>query len=146
MPGALAAAAPSGVLPQNLCTAFQESRLYPELSVAYHDGTQERGLITDASLLGGDPPSSVRTWKLARRLKAADLATLRMFFEQQQGGLIPFYFYNPFEPNPGSPIGSNYDASGTAIQGRHTCVFRGNWTETIGLGRSDTQIEIAEIA
>lgn len=167
MPGALAVAAPSGVLPQNLCLAFSENRLYPMLAVTYHDGTTERALISDAeveqvqvgwdnttnpptrifqAVPSGDPPTSVRTWKLSRRLNAAGLATLKAFFEQQQGGLIPFYFYNPFEPNPGMPAGSNYDPTGTGIQGRHTCVFRGAWTETVGLGRSDTQLEIAEIA
>ena len=62
------------------------------------------------------------------------LATLYNFWVAQNGGLTPFAFYNPFEPAAGQPVGSNYDATGSSIQGRYTVVFRGS-TWTSGYGR-----------
>ena len=139
MPGNLAAAVATAVMPQNLCTAFAESRVYPVLSNTYHDGTPELGLITD----GVNEAASIRTWKLAQKLSGPVAIAMRAFFEQQLGGLTPFYFYNPFEA--AGAIGSNYDPTGETVEGRHTVVFRGNWTETIGLPRTDVPLELAEI-
>lgn len=142
MPGNLDAASPSGVLPQNLCTAFTEQRQFPMLSTTYHDGETERSLIQD----GVNVPASLRSWKLTQRLTAAQLQTLKTFFEGKNGGLVPFFFYDYFEVSPGSPIGSNYDGTGVSIQGRHTVVFRGNWSETVSISLTDTPLEMAEIA
>src|ERR1041385_2140286 len=118
MPGNLDAAAPTGVLPQNIFSSFVESRSYPVLSANYHDGTYERSIVED----GINAPASLRTWKAEARNTPAALATLRAFWDAHGGGLIPFYFYNPFEPVPGHEIGSNYDATGISTQGRHTGV------------------------
>src|SRR5579864_8607357 len=104
MPGNLGFAVPSGVLPKSLCTAFTETRVLPTLVKQYHDGSTERSLIQD----GVNPPESVRTWKQTRKLNETDSAALLAFFEGQQGGLIPFYFYDPYEALPGSAIGSNW--------------------------------------
>lgn len=112
------------------------------LSNEYHDGTNERGLIQD----GVNTPATLRVWKQSKRLTAAQVATLRTFFEGQNGGLTPFYFYNPFEPAAGDSVGSNYDATGVSTQGRHTCVFRGNWSETTDISRTNLSLELAEIA
>jgi phage-related protein len=143
MPGNLSAAAPSGVLPQSLSTAFTEMRVFPMLAAVYHDGTTERSLIVD----GVNAPASIRTWKLSKRLTAAAIATLRSFFEAHSGGLIPFYFYNPLENSPGTAVGSNYDATGVSTQGRHICVFRNTeWAETVGVARTEAALEMAEIA
>jgi hypothetical protein len=142
MPSNVAAAVPTGVLPQTLCTAFSENRVYPMLTQPYHDGTTERSLIVN----GVDAAASIRRWRLSKRLKASDLATLKTFFESHNGGLTPFYFYVPFENVPGFPVGSNFDATGASTQGRHTVVFRGDWSETVGLARTDTPLELAEIA
>jgi len=142
MPGNLAAAAPVGVLPPSLYTAFSESRLFPIRAVVYHDGTTERALITDTV----NAPASIRTLKLSKRLTPAVLATLRTFWEAHLGGLIPFYFYNPFEPAPGQAIGSNHDPTGASTQGRYIAVFRGDWSEVSNLARSDVSFEIAFIA
>src|ERR1700677_1526549 len=79
MPGNLAAAAPSGVMPQNLCTAFAESRIYPLLSNTYHDGTPQQSLITDTV----NPAASIRTWKLSQKLAGSVAIALRTFFEGQ---------------------------------------------------------------
>jgi hypothetical protein len=108
----------------------------------YHDGTTERSLLSD----GVNVPASVRKWKLSRKLTPANLVILRDFFEQQGGGLIPFYFYNPFEIEPPALIGSNYDPTGDNTIGRHVCVFRGDWSETVGIARTAIPFEMAEVA
>jgi hypothetical protein len=123
----------STVLPKNLCTSFVESNLYPILTTDYHDGTRQMSLIQD----GINAPESCRMWKLARRLDNADLTTLRTFFETTvMGGYSPFWYYDPYEPATGQPIGSNWDGTGFSTQGRVCVVFRGNWKDVIDLGRA----------
>ena len=140
MPGNIAAAAPTGVLPLSLSLAFTESRVFPLLTQSYHDGTIERSLIVD----GVNAPASFRTWKLATRLTAAQADTLLAFWESHDGGLTPFYYYNPFEA--AGAVGSNYDATGVSTTGRHTVVFRGNWSQSSGPALTDLGLEFAEVA
>jgi hypothetical protein len=117
-------------MPYALCTAFSESREYAQLQAQYHDGTTER------SQLAG---SSRRTFKLSQRLNATSAAALKAFWDGQQGGVVPFLFYNLAE--------GAYDPTGNSTQGRYTVVFRGNWTQTTGLLRTDVpQIELIEVA
>jgi phage-related protein len=110
------------------------------LSAPYHDGTTETGLIQD----GVNVPASIRSWKLTQRLTSTLLQDLKEFFEGQGGGAIPFLWYCPWEA--AGPIGSNYDSTGASTVGRHTVVFRGNWSETVSISLTDTSLEIAEIA
>ena len=49
-----------------------------------------------------------------------------------QGGLYPFYFYNPFNADP---IGSNFDPTGTNVNGRVAVFFRGDWSQKTDLAR-----------
>lgn len=123
----------STVLPAALYTAFTRTEIYPLMSNTYHDGQVERSLITDTV----NPARSCRTWQLSRRLTTAQLATLLAFWESTvYGGLLPFYFYDPFDVAPGQQIGSNYDPTGTSTQGRATCFFRGDWRQSTEIGRS----------
>lgn len=135
MPGSLSLAtvSPSStVFPFSLSLSFVETQLYPLLSTTYHDGTLERSLITD----GVNSPRPARTWSLSKRLTTTQLSTLRTFWETTvQGGLRPFYFYDPYDVAPGSRIGSNYDATGSSTQGRLICFLRGDWSEVTDLGR-----------
>jgi len=134
MPGNIAAPTPTLVMPQQLCTAFSESRNYEQLRNEYHDGTPQASQLAQASR---------RTWKLSRRLIASQLATLRTFWENVGGGLKPFLFYNPYE---GSPVGSNYDAAGVNPTGRYVAAFRNNWMQTTGLSRTDaSQLELVQL-
>lgn len=127
------------MLPQTLCTAFTETRVFPLLTAVYHDGTTERGLVTD----GVNAATSVKSWRLSKRLKAADLAALKSFYEAHQG--IPFYFYSPSEATPGTPVGSNYDPTGAATQGRYTVRFTTqDWKETVDIARANVDLEMAE--
>jgi len=138
MPGNLQQAAPNGVMPLSLCTAFTELREYAQLQNQYHDGAVQRSQLAQTSR---------RTFRLSKRLSASQLSALFSFWVSQSGGLTPFAFYNPFEVAAGQQIGSNYDSTGNSTQGRVTVVFRGNWAQTTDLGRSNVQgLELIEVA
>ena len=130
MPGSVQNAVPSGVMPYALCTGFSESREFVQLQAGYHDGTTERSQIAQTSR---------KTFKLAQRLTTARVTSLKAFWDGQQGGVVPFLFYNLAE--------GAYDPTGNSTQGRYTVVFRGNWSQTTGLLRTDVpQIELIEVA
>lgn len=130
MPGNVQNAVPSGVMPYALCTAFAESREYLQLQAQYHDGATERSQLAQTSR---------KTFRPAQRLTAAFVAALKAFWDAHQGGVVPFLFYNLAE--------GAYDATGNSTQGRYTVVFRGNWSQSTGLARTDVpQIELIEVA
>ena len=138
MPGNLVQAAPNGVMPASLCTAFTEWREYVQLQNQYHDGTIHRSQLAQTSR---------RTFRLSKRLSASLLSSLYTFWVSQNGGLTPFAFYNPFDVSAGQQIGSNYDPAGNNTQGRVTVVFRGNWAQATDLARSNVQaLELIEVA
>lgn len=119
----------TAVLPQMLCLSFVETYIYPLLSANYNDGTFERSLIVD----GVNDPRYLRTFAMSNRLTTAQLTALLNFWEATvQGGLIPFYFYNPHDV---CPVGSNYDPTGTNVNGRVPVFFRGDWSQLTDLGR-----------
>jgi hypothetical protein len=112
------------------------------LSVTYHDGSSERSLIVD----GVNPPRPIRSYKLSQRLAPDALGTLKTFWEAHVGG-VPFYFYDPCDVLPGYQVGSNYDSTGAATQGRVACIFTNTeWTEVVGIAKTDTSLELREVA
>ena len=128
MPGNVQSASPSGVLPYGLCVAFLEAREFAQLQATYHDGATHRAQLAETSR---------RTFKLSRRLTAAAVATLLAFWAAHQG--VPFYFYN-FAEGP-------YAGTGVATLGRHTVVFRSNWSQATSTLRTDVQqLELVEVA
>lgn len=133
MPGNLAIAAPAGVLPNSLHTAFTETRVYPVLSVAYHDGTIERSMILDRV---PNTPRPLRTWQLSKRLTEAQLSELQTFWEvTTDGGMRSFYFYDPYDTAFGLRFASNYDPTGASTQGRVVVRFQGGWRHVLTVGR-----------
>ena len=137
MPGNLQSAAPNGVMPLSLCTAFTELREYAQLQNQYHDSTIQRSQLAQTSR---------RTFQLSKRLSASTLATLYNFWVSQNGGLTPFAFYNPFDVLAGQQIGSNYDPTGNNTQGRVTVAFRGNWAQSTDLCRTKVRgLELVEV-
>jgi hypothetical protein len=130
MPGNVQNADPNGVMPFALCTAFSESREYVQLQAQYHDGTIQRSQLASTAR---------RTFQVSQRLNAAKAAALKTFWDGQQGGVVPFIFYNLIE--------GTYDPNGNSLQGRYTVVFRGNWSQTTSLARTDVQnLELIEVA
>ncbi len=130
MPGNVQGATPIGVMPYGLSTAFSESREYLQSQAQYHDGTTERSQFAQTSR---------KSFRLAQRLPVARVAAFKAFWDAQQGGVVPFLFYNLAE--------GTYDPTGNSTQGRYTVVFRGNWSQTTGMLRTDVpQIELIEVA
>jgi len=122
-------------MPKGLNTLYQESRAFPLLYVEYHDGTAERSLIVD----GVNAPRPQRIWRLARRLTDAQLTAMQDFWEDTtKGGLYRFYYYDPYDVVPGTPIGSNYDPGGGSTQGRVTVMFTSHtWQQQSTLARTN---------
>jgi hypothetical protein len=129
VPGNVQNAGPSGVMPYALCAVFTESREYVQLQSQYHDGTIQRSQLA---------ASSRRTFTVSQRLDATKAAALKTFWDGQQGGVIPFLFYNLIE--------GAYDPTGNSVTGRYTVVFRSNWQQTTGLARTDVQnLQLIEV-
>ena len=133
MPGNVQNAAPATVLPHSLCRAFEHSREYPVIDNEYRNGESQRSV---------QATNSRKRWRLSKRLPPAQLQTLRDFYDARNGAHEPFYFYDPYETNPKF----SWDASGQAAAGRHVVRFASDWSQSVGLGRSDVQIELVELA
>jgi hypothetical protein len=75
-------------------------------------------------------------------------AALYTFFATTvRGGLLPFYYYDPFDVLTGHAVGSNYDATGVSTQGRAVVKFVGNWQQTGGINLDTVpQLELREVA
>ena len=130
MPGNVQSAVPVSVFPYSLCTVFAESLEFAQLQSQYHDGATERSPLAQTSR---------HTFKLGQRLTATRAIALKAFWDGQQGGVTPFLFYNLAE--------GAYDATGNSTQGRYTVVFRGDWSQTTNLWRTDVPaIELIETA
>lgn len=153
MPGALATAVVTSgaVFPSSLSTAYTETQSFPVLTNWYKNGEVQISLIQD----GVNSPRPLRTWKLTKKLTAAQVATLQTFFYAiQQGtgtppGTVlpscrPFYFYDVFAA---SPIGSNFDSSGVNTTGRITVNFQAQFAYAAQIQRVEAQdLLLVEVA
>jgi hypothetical protein len=129
MPGNIAAAVATVVMPYALCSTFSESRAYDELQNTYHDGTPQRSQLAQTSR---------RTFKLSQRLTAAQAIALKAFWDSLLGAAAPFLFYNLIE--------GAYDATGASATGRYTVRCDGAWSQVTGLARTDIpQILLVEV-
>jgi hypothetical protein len=133
MPGSVANAAPATVMPDSLSRAFAHAREYPVIDNEYRNGESQRS---------AQATTSRKKWTLTKRLTPAQLQALRNFYDARGGTLEPFYFYDPYETNPKF----SYDPSGAAAAGRYTVRFNSEWSQSVGPGRSDVQIELIELA
>ena len=133
MPGPVQNAAPATVLPLSLYRAFVHEREYPVIDNEYRNGESQQSVQAS---------NSRKRWRLAKRLTPAQLAALRDFYDAREGPTEPFYFYDPYETNPKF----SHDPTGQAVAGRYTVRFNGEWSETVGRGRSDVNIELIELA
>ncbi len=91
MPGSVAIATPTTVLPFSLCRSFAHAREYPIQVNEYRNGESQRGRLADTSR---------KRWRLGKRLTAAELAALRDFYDARNGPQEPFWFYDLWETVP----------------------------------------------
>jgi hypothetical protein len=133
MPGFVQNAAPATVLPLSLCRAFAHERAYPLLENEYANGESQRSVLAVISR---------KRWRLRKRLTPAALQTLRDFYDARNGPTGPFYFYDPYETTPKF----SWDGTGQLVAGRYIVRFDSDWSQSIGPGRSDVQIELVELA
>ena len=135
MPGNVTSASPSLVLPRSLCSSFAEVLEFSANMSVYKSAEYQAGLNVD---------NPRRAWKMARRLQPSASDALLAFYLLVGGAASPFWFYDPFA---GSPIGSNWDASGALTTGRFAARFEGQLTVTAPKpGRLQSDFLIREIA
>lgn len=135
MPGSVANAAPTTVLPAAVFSAFSESRQYNVLQNSYRNGESQRSVWYAAT-------NSQKVFTQDRRLTPAEMTALRAFYLARKGGTEPFYVYHPWET---VPIYS-HDPTGVATAGRYTMRFDGDWSGEMGLPRGNAGIVLIETA
>ena len=127
MPGSVANAAPSTVMPFGACKAFSESRELAVRGNEYPDGTLQR--VRQVA-------TSRRSFSQTRRLAGSDLVALRTFWLTVRHGA--FYFYHSKE--------GAYDATGVATAGRYTVRFEGDWSQAMEIARGEVGLGLVEVA
>ena len=128
MPGNVATATASLVMPLVLCSSFQRSERWKSHVNGYANGEHEA-----ASLV----TNSRRAWDLTIPLAPAALAALRDFFDARNGQQQPFYFYDTHE--------GVYDATGVLANGRYIVRFASAWSHVRQLGRQPANFSLIEI-
>ncbi len=133
MPGSVANAAPTTVMPNSLSRVFSHARAYPIVENEYRNGESQRSALA---------ATSRKTWTLTKRLTPTQLAALRNFYDARNGTHEPFYFYDPYETSPKF----SYDPTGVAVTGRYVVRFNSDWNQSVTPGRSDVEIALIELA
>lgn len=124
---------PTTVLPFSLCKAFSHTRAFGIVGNEYKNGESQRTRLT---------LTSRKSWRISNRLSPSALQTLREFWDARKGSQEPFWFYDVWETYPKF----SYDATGFQTTGRYTVRFEGAWSQTVGIGRSETEISLIELA
>lgn len=133
MPGSVQNAVPSTVLPNSLCRAFARSQTYPVVENEYRNGESQRAALASTSR---------KRWRLAKRLTPALLLEFRDFYDARRGPTEAFYFYDPYDTSPKFL----HDPTGVVTTGRYTVRFDCEWSQAVGPGRSEVNIELLELA
>lgn len=135
MPGSVANAVVSEVMPRLLASQFTRSDVWACQQLTYANGEVEsRSQVT----------SSRRRWEAELVGDAARMAEWKDFWLDTKNGA--FYFYDPFEPVSGSAIGSNFDATGVATTGRYKVAWEGSWQQQMTMGRFSVRMVLVEVA
>lgn len=134
MPGSVVAVSATEVLPHSLCSAFRCERGWE---------TWENEFPNGESIRRSRAASSRKSWRLAKKLTAAQLEELRDFFEARQGSLEPFYFYDGTD----TATAWAYDETGVATVGRYTVRFADSkWGQDVTIPRSGADITLIEVS
>jgi hypothetical protein len=133
MPGSVANASVSTVLPQWLARSFVRADEWRVDQNVYQNGeVQSRTQVTAQRL----------RWTAEPILTADELEDLKDFWLATLHGA--FYYYDPYEA--AGAIGSNYDGTGSATTGRHKVRWEGAWQQTMNLGRFTVRLGLVEVA
>lgn len=132
MPGNVANAVASTVLPRPFCSVFTQSREWLALVNEYENGESQRHPKV---------ATSRKSWQLTAMLTPTQLTALRTFIEARQF-IEAFWFYDFTETVPRA----SYDATGTATVGRYKVVARGPWKDTVTIPRSQADLQLIEVA
>ena len=127
MPGSVANANPTTVMPNSFCIAFSEQRSFATRVNEYRGGEAQRMVLV---------ATSRRTFVQSKRLSPSDLLELRAFRDTVRHGA--FYFYHAKE--------GVHDATGVLTAGRYTVRFEGDWSQTSYIPRTEVQISLVELA
>ena len=128
MPGNVAAAVATAVMPSSLCSVFRETRAWPvRESSGYADGRYQADVQAEASR---------KAWEIGKLLTFAQWLTLSAFYETSLGPQKPFYWY---------PNIADYDPTGSYTAGRHKVRFDGALSRTYRLGRQEASLRLIEI-
>lgn len=133
MPGNVANASVSVVLPESLSTAFERVSQWAVRENEYSNGESQRAVRTTTSR---------KAWALSKRLTAAELTELRDFFYARRG-VEAFFYYDGTSTSPKW----TYDPTGVETVGRHAVVFQEtSWAQAVGLGgRGEVSLVLIEV-
>jgi hypothetical protein len=132
MPGAVATATVTAVMPAGLFTKFSLQIQRKANVNEYANGETQAGALVGAEK---------RRWEAARRMTASALVALESFYASQNGMQLPFYVYDTTIP------GVTWDSTGVATTGRYSvCFDNPEWSHSVGLGRGDSPFSFTEIA
>ena len=133
MPGSVANASPSGVLPKILAKQFTRISEYPVLENVYRNGEFQSGAQSTNPRL---------RWRFSGKWTNAVRQAFRAFWVARDGPLSPFYMYDPWLA---VPIFS-HDPTGVSSDGRYIVRFEGPWSDALELGLSGAALELVEVA
>lgn len=132
MPGNVAAAAPSTVLPDFVSRSFEYMSEFESDSNYYVDGSGQADALTSTPR---------RIWRAsAKMMTHAQLTALRTFWLARKC-VEPFYFYYWRETTPLGAV----DNTGASTVGRYTVKFNGDWSEDFSLEVLHIDIQIVEV-
>ena len=128
MPGNVAEAVATPVMPSSLCSVFREARAWPvRESGGYTDGRYQAEVQAEASR---------KSWEIGKLLTFAQWLALSRFFDTCHGSQQPFYWY---------PNIADYDPTGAYTEGRYLVRFDGALSRTYRLGRQEASLRLTEI-
>lgn len=129
MPGTIAAATATTVLPWKGALAFSEARRWPQkVSQPYSDGRVNLRMQANIDR---------REWRISRRLDYSEWETLRDFYSARDGAAESFYFYATL---------ATHDETGESLTGRYLVRFQGALPMTYNLGYISTDFRLVEVA
>jgi hypothetical protein len=132
MPGLVASAAATEVMPATVSVAFERRQEFPLRSNTYVDG------VFQASVQG---TVSRKRWSLSKRLGYTALQILRTFYDARRGKTEAFFFYDPYETSPKFTA----DPTGVATTGRYKARFDMDWAQVTNAVRSDVDVTLIEV-